>query len=562
MVEEARRKAEGEKFAQEAAARRAAEEKIWQDEFAQNRDREEQRYHADMMVRRGQEEERWIAEVAERRQREDADFAMAEEARRKVEGEQFAQETIVRRTAEEQKWQEQFAEHRRLKEMEFEAEVAASSSIDAAPIKKVSCGGPLSLSGADGLKVVIAARKIQMFHHGIELTRDEGIRSIFLKEGQPFVSAAAVWRVRKMDETRIVCFLRWAQEPVFFQAWQFTRDENGGISFEVAMRSRHRALSENERVEFCLRTGSGTVGGGFNSKANAFYCGDSAGIKIETLNDDKICGIVSESEGHSTPYFLTVRDSSPENIPGTGYFKGRFCINSTPMSARHIEPVACKIALGKLAFNFDEGRGDIFWNNTRLTTGFGLYTSIYSKGVWYDSTQAKWSVESLTRNKITVKGCWPWIPVTQTWTVLLEDSGSLKVDILMNAGKQFPARLKETVLMLSDRYQCWQADQEPTPFPREFTGDDFFRVCPWSGVADGVTAIASVSDAMPSVILRPSRMEGYRLVVENAAHVGGSPARLFHCLSTDNNDAVCSPGESLYFMGAVNITEDRMSGLG
>ena len=85
----------------------------------------------------------------------------------------------------------------------------------------------------------------------------------------------------------------------------------------------------------------------------------------------------------------------------------------------------------KLSFCFDQGKGRLFWKGLELTSGLGMYTSIYASGFWQDSEHAEWEVTKVHETKMVMKGNWPTLPVTQIWQIELKDETTFDVKIDM-----------------------------------------------------------------------------------------------------------------------------------
>jgi hypothetical protein len=101
------------------------------------------------------------------------------------------------------------------------------------------------------------------------------------------------------------------------------------------------------------------------------------------------------------------------------YFEGKIILGKDIKLEK--EPTALRniIELNKsnLRFIFDQGRGRIFFEKKELTIGLGVYTSVRSSGIWYDSYQTIWQTDQKDDNKIIVSGDWPYIPISQIWQI-------------------------------------------------------------------------------------------------------------------------------------------------
>jgi len=403
----------------------------------------------------------------------------------------------------------------------------------------------------------IATCSVRLFQHEAEITCDDGVRTIFSKDGNDVSSSTAVWRIRKLSDTRVVCFLKWPKPLDVFQVWYFSLSPDGTVELEILSRAKDLLLTRNERVECGAKGERGILGEEiWGNKAKVFSFGKS-GVRFETLDDNKICEISPQG-----PYFLTVRDydekGSSDKEKRRSYFKGRFYSgDKTSLSLREVSP-AHKLESGRSQILFREGSCQLLWEQKALTVGFGLYTAYYSQGMWFDSTRAIWKVEKVAKDRLLVKSFWPWRPISQTWEIVLKNEKNIFLSFAMRVQKDTPISMQETVLMLNENYKRWRADKEIQAFPKEFTTGDLFRMCPWAAAVDGKRSISALSGELPTVTFQPLEAEGHRIVVENAAHIRGTRCRLFHCLRENKEKKVMFPaGDYELFKGSITIHEEE-----
>ena len=412
------------------------------------------------------------------------------------------------------------------------------------------------------LKFIISSTDVQIIHHGQELTSRYGIRTHFMIRGKNLSSENAAQRkVKKISDREVLCFLRWKGPEVLFQVWHFKSQDDGTVDFEITMRAPETLLIENEVVEYCLQTPCLALDEDrFRNKSTIFSCGQKGDFKIETLQTNQICGMAGEGKDYFRPYFLTVSEhSSPKKARRRrAYFNGRFFSGTKTALSKGPSLVSQKIGSGRAKAEFHDGSCQLVWNQKRLTTGLGIYTSVYSNGFWYDSTQAKWKIKESSEEQLTVEGFWPWIPMAQTWKMLLRDEKKLLLSVTMEVFQEAAIHMQETVMMMSAEYDKWSADEKVQEFPKGFTSDDFFRFCLWANKADGVSSLASHSDHLPTVLFKPAEMPGYRVIVENSQHIYSVQSRLFHCLRVNKKEeSYFAPGEYEFFKGSIHIREEK-----
>ncbi|MBU9888718.1 MAG: ATP-binding cassette domain-containing protein [Candidatus Omnitrophica bacterium] len=517
-------------------------------------------------IDREKERARWDQEEMVRRQALVAEWSRQEEMRRRADGEAWDQKESARREALVAEWSRQEVARRKaeseawnaLEEQRRKMHGRAADTKEERPApKKIREAAPVTLLGNGGLRLDIAPCRVRIFDRECELTRDEGLRVVFLKGDVDVSSSVASWRIRKISDSGVICFLKWPKPIGIMQVWRFTVISGGTIDLTIESRARDFLSTNNERTECCLRSGGSILGEEvWGNKGKLFSLGKS-GIKLETFDDDKVCEISPRG-----PYFLTVRDNE-EKIPAAKkqrrfYFRGRFLTGvKKPESPRGTPPVQ-KLGPGRLQALFRQGACQLTWKQKPLTVGFGLYTSLFSQGMWFDSTRAIWRVEEHSKDRLIVKGHWPWLPVAQTWEIFFENEKSLLFSVGMRISKDTSVHLQETALMLSEAYKRWRADKEAQEFPKEFTADDFFRICPWGTVSDGKRNVSALSRDLPGIMFRPASLPGHRLVVENAGHIKDTSCRLFHCLRANKGaKAIFAAGDYEFFKGTITVNEEE-----
>ncbi len=426
--------------------------------------------------------------------------------------------------------------------------------------KRKAC---VELLGAHGLRVVVAPGKVRLFRHEKALTDDDGVRTLFDKNDfMDIASSTASWWVIKTSETSVVCFLRWNNPARVSQIWHWKVMPDGIIDLRIDTKSLDGQSMENLRVECRLRGKRAKDAAPLSAgKIKRMLLDDDSDVVFSTSQDDQVTGSYPHGEDQETLYFLTVcGEQMPLLQGGCGrhpFFRGGFEVSGKenfPAVARDAQ-VAHEFSQGKLKVSFREGCAALSRQEIILTCGLGLYTSLYARGVWYDSTQARWSIVSSDAGRLVVKGRWPWVPVVQTWDISLVSDQEIRLGMRMRVLKGFSMKACEMALMLDPVYRDWSTGDDFHAFPLDVTRDDFLRICLSSRAADGKNTLILRGDNVPLLALTPAAMPGRRIVLENAAHVGGAHARLLHCLRVqDQQDLFIRAGEYDLFKGHINIS--------
>lgn len=209
------------------------------------------------------------------------------------------------------------------------------------------------------------------------------------------------------------------------------------------------------------------------------------------------------------------------------------------------------LSKGRLQFSFDQGRGMIFIQEKELTSGLGLYTSLRSSGIWYDSYQADWRLIQSKENRISITGDWPYIPISQSWEIELLNDDLIFWRVEMEVFEEAGLEIQQANLMLSPEYKNWLIPSlAKGGFSDEYTNDyDIYPFRFWLGktIKDGIVV---VSERFPDIFfLSNLQDESFRGVIENTDSL--YRARLVQYQKANANNLL--PGKYLYFEGLIKI---------
>ncbi|MBU1997950.1 MAG: ABC transporter ATP-binding protein [Candidatus Omnitrophota bacterium] len=209
-------------------------------------------------------------------------------------------------------------------------------------------------------------------------------------------------------------------------------------------------------------------------------------------------------------------------------------------------------------FNFLKGRGRLFFKENEATSNFGIYTSLYSKdfhdtGRWYVSLEAIWEVLVFTKDRILVRGSWPYLPLVQTWEIKSKKNlflWNVDMEVLetVNIAKQ------QAFFMASAQYESWSvADQEKQLFPEEFDLSEWKNLYRNKEIRrlNIYSEAPSVISSFPTFGFVSSQKENnFDAIVENANSIYKSRVigfeRTLDCQRIE-------PGLYKYFQGAIEF---------
>jgi len=126
---------------------------------------------------------------------------------------------------------------------------------------------------------------------------------------------------------------------------------------------------------------------------------------------------------------------------------------------------------GPLELIFNNGRFALFSGGQMLTRASGGYSSVLSRGMWYDSTAANWHVESCTDDELVATSTFTRIAISQTWRIKLEAPSGITWDVDMASGPGVEIEQRHVSLLLSQSYTKWFTELAEAEFPQIQPGD-------------------------------------------------------------------------------------------
>lgn len=205
-----------------------------------------------------------------------------------------------------------------------------------------------------------------------------------------------------------------------------------------------------------------------------------------------------------------------------------------------------------LCFYFNNGKGSIFSKGLRITSGFGLYVSIFADSSWQDSEHADWQVSKINDKKMILKGKWQLVPLIQTWEIELKEKEIIGIKIEIEFLRQmFIDGEQQVNIMLRDEYNRWSSSngaKGTTPSSFDHSWPTLFEES--NKVVNTIKIETGAQGVLPQVSLcDKAQKEGYRMAVLNTSTVFN--ARVLKCYKADNKRYF--PGKYLYFDGEIKI---------
>jgi len=176
--------------------------------------------------------------------------------------------------------------------------------------------------------------------------------------------------------------------------------------------------------------------------------------------------------------FINSRPGGPAGFRKGVYRMGEFCLLASDDFAQMQEyvdnallkassenkrvsiPPKIELTDGRRILAFERGKGRLFISGSEVTGGWGLYTSIFSpdygnNGFWHSSCDAIWEQVRLKKNRLLVKGNWPYLPITQLWEFILSPEGIIwRIDMQVHSRVRISRR--QAKLMLLGEFVRWR----------------------------------------------------------------------------------------------------------
>ncbi|MFC1658933.1 hypothetical protein ACFL1D_06090, partial [Candidatus Omnitrophota bacterium] len=205
----------------------------------------------------------------------------------------------------------------------------------------------------------------------------------------------------------------------------------------------------------------------------------------------------------------------------------------------------------KATFYFDQGKGHLLWEGLELTSGFGLYASMFAAGFWQDSEHANWRITKINNRKLMMKGRWQFLPIVLTWEIDLEEETEVNLKIEMEViEKTMIEGEQQFNVMLRSEYDRWSAeDGSAGNFPGAFN-ENWVNLFEKELSRVKTVRAESVNSKLPAISLACKfNNNEYLMSALNTSSLFHS--RILKCYKIDKKHY--SPGTYNYFYGRLKI---------
>ncbi|MFA5062574.1 MAG: ABC transporter ATP-binding protein [Candidatus Omnitrophota bacterium] len=428
----------------------------------------------------------------------------------------------------------------------------------------------------------VDSRKVKIYFREREVSSGKGIYSdICMAESGVWINPDfAQWQVRRTcpEELSLIFVF---PELFFRQIWVFRAVDNR-IILKVSLETDKQFSIISQYLRF-------EVSDKFKEWKTIYEKGDVAAkqyynnIAPIRIKDNKVTEIILGAGSGNEIAPLGIRSYSGYGTKTLSVFKKKesngesICVNYSaiiPRNAQLISPGRVDLFEGEIVFSggislsepikktgilkrnnlgfiFDSGRGKIFFDGRELTKDLGVYTSLRSNGIWYDSFQGVWDFECLDDFRMIARGDWQCIPVSQTWIIEFLKEGCIYWKVVMDVYEVVDLEIQQASVMLSPEYKIWEVSGIPKGyFSQGYTNDyDILPFRFWNGKS-GETGLCASGDKIPGVCFKNIRDEAFcNAIVENTDSI--YRGRLLQYQKENLHKLL--PGKYDYFEGVIKI---------
>ena len=421
---------------------------------------------------------------------------------------------------------------------------------------------------------------IKIYYKNKEITKRNGLQACFCISKNWLDLNNARWKVEKISGQELSLTLSY---PSFMlsQVWKLAFKDGNILETEIKLKITKPALLTNHDVVLELKDGYQNWSTAYeqgNFSVN-HYVSNMAPIRLKDSKVSKIllrpgaaknCPLLlfeatveankwimgiykhqDEKEKSACLNFSLVIPKKETLVkPGShDYFKGNIILDKDIKLKEATSKDALELVQGDLKLIIEQGRVKIFYKHRELTTGLGLYTSVRSAGIWYDSHQAIWQIKQKEGNKIIMLGDWPYIPVSQIWQIRLINKNSIFFKVETEIYEELKLEIEQANLMLFPGYKTWEASGvNKGKFLDEYTQD--YDISPfrfWYGKSKKIKA---GGDKLPSILFKFNLRDKFsRAVIENSDYL--YKARLLQYQESGTARTVSK--KYTYFEGEIKI---------
>jgi len=210
---------------------------------------------------------------------------------------------------------------------------------------------------------------------------------------------------------------------------------------------------------------------------------------------------------------------------------------------------------GDVKFLFDGGRGRIFYKDTEITKGLGLYSSLFSLQHWRDSMEAAWNIIKISDTAIIAKGRWMFIPISEIWKIELREGNIIDWQVEIEVHDKIKIEIEDFKLMLSEKYNDWfVSDGKKGKFSDYFEKNLWEKL--WVGNINNEVCVKAIDTA--DINLPTVKFHALNVSSEFLASIEDSDqlfnGRVIGCFKKNQSpNNIFSPGSYKHFSAEISI---------
>ncbi len=431
------------------------------------------------------------------------------------------------------------------------------------------------------LKVKFDNGRLSLSFDDIPLTKADHMYSAIFVKQRWLTSDSAIWTLEGKADNEMSIRGNWHNLGIA-QTWRIHVYEDHSFSWDVDMEVDREVAIEQQRLRCFFSEGfklffSDAVSERFEDVFNDTdmdllkRCISTGEVGLKDLSGRLPLLSLSFSRGlnnfvkvfnsdyYSKARLLHLEKVEPEAnivfLPGKyECFKAKFSFSRDNLASFDTPDASLKD--GNISFVFSRGSGKFRNGPSEITKNIALYTSMRSRGRWYDSSSsAYWKIIYNDEHKIEALGKWMDLPLHQHWEISSKGGGVFEWRVSLGIDREIEIDRLQANVMFSEKFSRWFGGKDAGVFPdfKDDINDDWD--CLWQaeeGVRGQIGLEKDCRDGIPAVSLslqEPNPGWSLKVINSDRYHRG----RLLQYSSYAKTNFL--PGKFSYFSGLLNIRE-------
>lgn len=174
-----------------------------------------------------------------------------------------------------------------------------------------------------------------------------------------------------------------------------------------------------------------------------------------------------------------------------------------------------QLLVGRTLLSLERNGISIFWKEKKITAQCGLNCAINTLGLWTDSAKADWAVLEKTNNSIKAEVRFHAIPVSQVWTLIIDDIGRIKWDVEFLIEEWIYIDECRFLFLLNPFYKKWISEYKEGEFFRfDHNWQDLYLDSNYSNLVGAKRGKEGI--LLPFIFVEPVKPNNYFPVIQNS----------------------------------------------